>query len=92
MLKKKKTSKVNKVLDRLTKIKEAVGDQVSDETIERVFGDALLQDDFDDADWDSKMAEIFNEQYYNAEIENLPGMMTSWMTLIKVMMLMMILI
>lgn len=69
MLKKKKTSKVNKVLDRLTKIKEAVGDQVSDETIERVFGDALLQDDFDDADWDSKMAEIFNEQYYNAEIE-----------------------
>lgn len=69
MLKKKKTSKVNKVLDRLTKIKEAVGDQVSDETIERVFGDALLQEDFDDADWDSKMAEIFNEQYYDAELE-----------------------
>ncbi|RCK64628.1 Protein KRI1 [Candida viswanathii] len=69
MLKKKKTSKVNKVLDRLTKIKEAVGDEVSDETIERVFGDALLQEDFDDADWDNKMAEIFNEQYYGAELE-----------------------
>ncbi|EGW31340.1 uncharacterized protein SPAPADRAFT_56204 [Spathaspora passalidarum NRRL Y-27907] len=67
MVKKKKTSKLNKVMDRLSKIKEAVGDQVSDEVIEKVFGDSLLQEDFDDADWDSKMAEIFNEQYYDAE-------------------------
>ncbi|KAH3686243.1 hypothetical protein WICPIJ_002781, partial [Wickerhamomyces pijperi] len=27
--------------------------------------DSLLKDDFDDADWDSKMAEIFNEEFYN---------------------------
>lgn len=67
-LQKKKTSKVNKVIDRLAKIKEAVGDEVSDETIEKVFGDSLLNDDFVDADWDSKMAEIFNEQYYDAEL------------------------
>lgn len=67
-LQKKKNSKVNKVMDRLNKIKEAVGDDVSDEVIERVFGDSLLNDDFDDADWDSKMAEIFNEQYYGSEI------------------------
>ncbi|KAL6452915.1 LOW QUALITY PROTEIN: KRI1 Protein KRI1 [Candida maltosa Xu316] len=69
MLKKKKTAKVNTVLDRLTKIKEAVGDDVNDETIQKVFGDALLQEDFDDADWDNKMSEIFNEQYYGAELE-----------------------
>lgn len=68
MLQKKKTAKMNKVIDRLAKIKEAVGDEVSDETIERVFGDSLLNEDFDDADWDEKMAEIFNEQYYDAEL------------------------
>lgn len=67
LLKKKKTAKLNKVMDRLTKIKEAVGDDISDEVIQRVFGDSLLNDDFDDADWDSKMADIFNEQYYGAE-------------------------
>lgn len=65
---KKKTAKLNKVMDRLAKIKEAVGGEVNDETIERVFGDSLLNDDFDDADWDGKMAEIFNEQYYDAEL------------------------
>lgn len=67
-LQKKKTAKMNKVMDRLAKIKEAVGDDVSDEVIEKVFGDSLLNDDFNDADWDSKMAEIFNEQYYDAEL------------------------
>lgn len=65
---KKKTSKLNKVIDRLSKIKEAVGEDVNDEVIQRVFGDSLLNDDFDDADWDSKMADIFNDQYYNSEI------------------------
>ena len=67
-LQKKKNSKINKVMDRLNKIKEAVGDDVSDEVIERVFGDSLLNDDFDDADWDSRMSEIFNEQYYGSEM------------------------
>lgn len=68
LLKKKKTAKLNKVMDRLEKIKQAVGDEVDDEVIKKVFGESLLGDDFDDADWDSKMAEIFNEQYYNAEL------------------------
>ncbi|KAF8005506.1 hypothetical protein HF325_000963 [Metschnikowia pulcherrima] len=67
-LQKKKNSKINKVMDRLNKIKEAVGDDVSDEVIEKVFGDSLLNDDFDDADWDSRMSEIFNEQYYGSEM------------------------
>lgn len=67
LLKKKKTQKMNKVLDRLTKIKEAVGEEVSDETIQKVFGNSLLDEDFDDADWDSKMAQIFDEQYYGNE-------------------------
>lgn len=69
LLKKKKALKMNKVMDRLVKIKEAVGGDVKDEVIEKVFGDSLLNDDFDDADWDSKMSEIFNEQYYGEEIE-----------------------
>lgn len=67
-LQKKKNVKLIKVMDRLSKIKEAVGDDISDDVIEKVFGESLLNDDFDDADWDSKMAEIFNEQYYDAEI------------------------
>lgn len=67
-LQKKKTAKVNKIIDRLAKIKEAVGEDIDDKVIERVFGDSLLNDDFDDADWDSKMAEIFNEQYYGSEV------------------------
>ena len=65
-------------MDRLSKIKQAIGGDninVDDKTIERVFGDSLLNDDFDDADWDNKMAEIFNEQYYEAELENQLGMM-----------------
>ncbi|WEJ96668.1 Kinetochore protein Spc24 [Yamadazyma tenuis] len=66
-IKRKETSKVNKALDNLTKIKEAVGGEVSDDVIQKVFGESLLNDDFDDTDWDSKMAEIFNEQYYDEE-------------------------
>ncbi|RKP30708.1 Krr1-domain-containing protein [Metschnikowia bicuspidata] len=67
-LQKKKVAKMNKVIDRLAKIKETVGDDVLDEVIERVFGDCLLKDDFDDSDWDGKMSEIFNEQYYDSEM------------------------
>ncbi|KAI5970385.1 kri1 [Candida margitis] len=69
LLRKKKTAKLNQVVDRFAKIKEAVGDEVSDEVIQKVFGDSLLNEDFDDADWDNKMAEIFNEQYYGTEVE-----------------------
>lgn len=65
---KKKTEKLNKVVDRLSKIKEAVGEDISNEVIEKVFGDSLLNDDFDDADWDDKMAQVFDAQYYGAEI------------------------
>ncbi|KAJ9090972.1 hypothetical protein QFC19_009318 [Naganishia cerealis] len=68
-LKKRKIAKANKVMDRLAQIKEAVGEEVSDEVIEKVFGDSLLKDDFDDAEWDNKMAEIFNEQYYGSELK-----------------------
>lgn len=67
-LQQKKTQKVNKVMDRLAKIKEAVGDEIDDNMIEKVFGDSLLNDDFDDADWDEKMAQVFNEQYYGEEV------------------------
>lgn len=64
LLRAKKQAKVNEVADRLHKIKQAVGTEVSDAVIERVFGQSLLNDDFDDADWDAKMAQIFDEQYY----------------------------
>lgn len=68
-LKKRKVAKANKVMDRLAQIKEAVGDEVPDEVIEKVFGDSLLKDDFDDAEWDSRMAQIFDEQYYGSELK-----------------------
>ncbi|KAG7827846.1 hypothetical protein KL920_004096 [Ogataea angusta] len=67
LLRKKKQKKATQVLDRLREIKEAVGDKVSEDTIARVFGDSLLNDDFDDAEWDSKMAEIFNEAFYEED-------------------------
>lgn len=61
---KKKQLKINKVMDRLEDIKKAVGDEVDNELIEKVFGDSLLNDDFNDADWDEKMGQIFNEKFY----------------------------
>ncbi|ODV96284.1 hypothetical protein PACTADRAFT_41197 [Pachysolen tannophilus NRRL Y-2460] len=67
-LEKKKVKKINLVTDRLKQIKEAVGSDVSDELITKVFGDSLLNEDFDDAEWDSKMNQIFDEAYYNAEV------------------------
>ncbi|KAG0675494.1 KRRI-Interacting protein 1 [Pichia californica] len=63
-LKKKKQKKVNLVMDRIKEIKEAVGDEISDEKIMKVFGDSLMNDDFDDNQWDAKMSEIFNDEYY----------------------------
>lgn len=68
-LKKKKTSKINKVYDRLMKIKEAVGEHISEEHIKHVFGDLLLEDDFDSSLWDEKMNQIFDESFYNEENE-----------------------
>lgn len=66
-LTKRKNQKVNLVMDRLAEIKKAVGGDVSDEVIERVFGKSLLNDEFNDDDWDAKMAEIFNEQFADDE-------------------------
>lgn len=67
IIKKKETSKLNKAMDRLAQIKEAIGGDIDDLVIQKVFGDSLLNEDFDDTDWDSKMAEIFNEQYYGED-------------------------
>ena len=77
-MKKKKTATVNKVMDRLSKIKQAIGGDninVDDKTIERVFGDSLLNDDFDDADWDNKMAEILMNNIMKLNWKNQLGMM-----------------
>ncbi|ODV85339.1 hypothetical protein CANARDRAFT_28600 [[Candida] arabinofermentans NRRL YB-2248] len=66
LLKKKKSKKVNEVMSRLKQIREAVGEDVPEETITKVFGESLLADEFNVADWDAKMAQIFDEQYYDA--------------------------
>ncbi|GMM38301.1 Kri1 protein [Saccharomycopsis crataegensis] len=66
-LKKKKQDKINKVMDRLAEIKKAVGEDVDTELVQKVFGESLLNDDFDDGEWDNKMNQIFDEKYYNAE-------------------------
>ena len=70
-LKKKKLKKMNLVMDRIKEIKEAVGDQVSDDKIVRVFGDSLMNEDFDDQEWDTKMNEIFNDEYYAEDDQTL---------------------
>ena len=65
-------------MDRLSKIKQAIGGDninVDDKTIERVFGDSLLNDDFDDADWDNKMAEILMNNIMKLNWKNQLGMM-----------------
>ncbi|KAG7192586.1 KRRI-Interacting protein 1 [Scheffersomyces spartinae] len=64
LFKKRKTQKINNVMDNLKKIKEAVGEDIDDELIQKVFGESLLDDDFDDLDWDNKMAQIFNDDFY----------------------------
>jgi protein KRI1 len=66
-LKKKKQKKVNLVMDRIKEIKEAVGEGISEEKIIKVFGDSLMNEDFDDQEWDKKMNEIFNDEYYGGE-------------------------
>lgn len=70
-LKKKKLKKMNLVMDRIKEIKEAVGDQVSDDKIVKVFGDSLMNEDFDDQEWDAKMNEIFNDEYYAEDDQTL---------------------
>lgn len=73
-IKKKKQEKINKVIDRLEEIKQAIcGDNagtenaVDLEVVSKVFGDSLLKDDFDNDEWDSKMSQIFNENFYTDE-------------------------
>lgn len=66
-VKKKKQKKINLVMDRIKEIKEAVGGEISDEKIMKIFGDSLLKDDFDDAEWDAKMSQIFDDEYYAEE-------------------------
>lgn len=70
-LKKKKQKKVNLVVDRIKEIKEAVGDQVSDEKILKIFGDSLMKEDFNDEDWDAKMNQMFDDEYYGQDDETL---------------------
>lgn len=70
-LKKKKQKKMNLVMDRIKEIKEAVGDHVSDDKIVKVFGDSLMNEDFDDNEWDAKMNEIFDDEYYAEDDQSL---------------------
>lgn len=64
LIKSTKQKKLNLVLDRLKEIKQAVGNDVSDDRILKVFGDSLMNEDFNDEDWDAKMNELFNDEYY----------------------------
>ncbi|AOA61598.1 40S ribosome biogenesis [Komagataella phaffii CBS 7435] len=67
-LQQKKLKKINLVTDRLMKIKREVGEGVSEDLIKKVFGEDLMNDDFNDADWDQKMSQIFDHAYYQAEV------------------------
>jgi protein KRI1 len=70
-LKKKKQKKVNLVVDRIKEIKEAVGDEVSEEKILQIFGNSLMKEDFDDEEWDLKMSQFFDDEYYGKDDESL---------------------
>ena len=67
-LKQKKQKKINMVMDRIKEVREAVGKEVPESVIASVFGDILMQEDFDSDEWDQKMNEVF-EKYYGGEEE-----------------------
>lgn len=67
-LKQKKQNKINMVMDRIKEVREAVGEEVPESVIAGVFGDILIQEDFDSEEWDQKMNEVF-EKYYGGEEE-----------------------
>lgn len=70
-LKKKKQKKVNLVVDRIKEIREAVGEEISEDRILKIFGDALMNEDFSNEDWDAKMSQIFDDEYYQNDDEEL---------------------
>lgn len=78
LIKTKKQKKMNLVLDRLKEIKQAVGDDVSDDRILSVFGDSLMKDDFNDEEWDAKMNELFNDEYYQEDDDQEDNEKPTW--------------
>ncbi|VEU22143.1 DEKNAAC103108 [Brettanomyces naardenensis] len=64
LVKRKKQKKMNIVMDRINEVRKAVGEDIPDSVIADVFGDSLIQEDFDGEEWDKKMTEVF-EKYGN---------------------------
>ncbi|ODV62350.1 Kri1p [Ascoidea rubescens DSM 1968] len=66
-LQKKKQKKINLVVDRINEIQKELDGDIDSEKIIKVFGDALLDEDFDNEEWDKKMNEIYNDEFYKDE-------------------------
>jgi protein KRI1 len=64
LISKKKTEKVNKLADILEQIKKEYGAEINEDIVSKISA-SLLDKDFDDSQWDTLLAEIFNDEYYN---------------------------
>jgi protein KRI1 len=67
-IQKKKHEKVNKLTDILETVKKEYGADIDEKVVKKI-SDRLFDDDFDDAQWDEVLGEIFNDDFYNDEVK-----------------------
>lgn len=68
LIQKKKTEKVNKLTDILETIKKEYGADIDEKLVKKI-SDRLFDDDFNDAQWDEVLGEIFNDDFYNDDVK-----------------------
>ncbi|CCF56278.1 hypothetical protein KAFR_0A08440 [Kazachstania africana CBS 2517] len=63
-IQKKKVKKANKLTDVLEQLKKEYGAEIDEKTVNKITK-ALLNNDYEEKDWDNVIAELFNEEFYN---------------------------
>ena len=63
---KKKTKKANKLTDVLEQLKKEFGAEIDEKMVKKI-SSTLLNSDYSEDNWDSVVAELFNDEFYNAE-------------------------
>ena len=63
---KKKTKKANKLTDVLEQLKKEFGADIDEKMVKKI-SSTLLNSDYSEDNWDSVVAELFNDEFYNAE-------------------------
>lgn len=61
-----KNEKINKLTDILTQVKKEYGADINEDLVKKL-SDTLLDKDFDDSQWDTVLAELFNDEFYQDE-------------------------